>query len=185
VEHPLARAASDVKGAVLQAGERLAAAGVIVQQHSDLLPDLAAQHGQYMRMLMTALSKGAPSPNGKTTTLPQWFALADDQFRCIQAWRRVFDAFDAVIAPVAGITAFAHDDTPSASRTLVIDGEEAPFASQFAYAGLATFPNLPATSAPITVDAQGLPIGLQVICDLYQDHKAIEIARAAHALMRS
>ena len=66
-----------------------------------------------------------------------------------------------------------------------MDGTTVPFSPQFAYAGLATFPNLPATSFPADTDADGMPIGLQVICDLYQDHQAIAIASLAPQLMRT
>jgi amidase len=184
-EHPLARASAEVKRAVEAVGQAFEREGAQVDRGSKLLPDLAAQHKHYIKMLMTALSRGAPAPNDQAMSLRGWFELQDEQARCIRAWGRLFQGYDAVIAPVFGTTAFGHDDTPTDRRMLAIDGEATPFAPQFAYAGLATFPNLPATSVPLGLGEGGLPIGLQVICDLYQDHKAIEIARHAHALMRS
>jgi len=184
-EHPLARASAEVKRAVEAVGQAFERAGAEVERAPDLLPDLAAQHRNYLKMLLAALSRGAPSPKGEAMTLAGWFDLQDEQTRCMRAWNRLFRDYDAVIAPVFGTTAFPHDDTPTNSRTLLIDGEPTPFGAQFAYAGLATFPNLPATSVPLDTGADGLPIGLQVIGDLYQDHKTIEIARLAHALMRS
>jgi amidase len=42
---------------------------------------------------------------------------------------------------------------------------------------------LPATSVPIGRDADGLPIGVQMIADLYADHTAIAAAKAAAALV--
>lgn len=184
-EHPLARASAEVKRTVEAVGQAFERAGAEVERAPDELPDLAGQHRNYMRMLLATLSRGAPRPDGEAMPLAQWFALMDEQFRCVRAWRRLFQSYDAVIAPVAGTTAFPHDETPTNSRMLTIDGEATPFGAQFAYAGLATFPNLPATSVPLGTGADGLPIGLQVIGDLYQDHKTIEIARLAHALMRS
>jgi amidase len=183
-EHPLARASAEVKRAVEAVGQAFERAGADVERAPDLLPDLAAQHASYTRMLLTALSRGAPGPKG-AMTLAAWFDLQDEQARCTRAWSRLFREYDAVIAPVFGTTAFAHDDTPMHGRMLNIDGEPTPFGTQLAYAGLATLPNLPATSVPVATGADGMPIGLQVICDLYQDHKAIEIARLAHALLRS
>ena len=135
-------------------------------------------------MLLTALSRGAPGPNGEPMSLAGWFALQDEQARCIRAWSRVLRQYDAVIAPAFGVTAFPHDGTPSHKRMIDIDGEPHPFGAQFAYAGLATFPNLPATSVPIAAGADGLSVGLQVICGLHQDHKAIAIARLAHDLTK-
>lgn len=183
-EHPLARASAEMKRAVEAVGQAFERVGADVERAPDLLPDLSAQHRDYVKLMLTALSRGAPSPGGEATTLPQWFAMLDTQARCIRAWAKVFREYDAVIAPVFGTTAFAHDDTPSNKRLLDIDGDSTPFGAQFAYAGLATYPNLPATSVPIAKGADGLSIGLQVICDLHQDHKAIAIAKLAHALTK-
>jgi amidase len=184
-EHPVARACAEVKRTVELVGQALERAGAEVERTLDPFPDLAAQHSNYIRMLLTALSRGAPGPRGQPMSLADWFALQDEQARCIRVWQRLFRDYDAVIAPVFGATAFAHDDTPTDKRTLMIDGEATPFGPQFAYAGLATFPNLPSTSVPVATGADGMPIGLQVIGDLYRDHKTIAIARMAHALMRS
>ena len=71
------------------------------------------------------------------------------------------------------------------ARRLDIDGADTQFFHQFAWPGLATLPMLPATSVPIGHDADGLPIGVQVIADLYADHHAIAVARIAHDLVRS
>ena len=184
-EHPLAPASAEVKRAVEAVGQAFERAGAEVERAPDVLPDLTAQHRNYMKMLLTALSRGAPSPGGEPMPLAGWFDLQDEQARCIRAWQRVFRDYDAVIAPVFGTTAFPHDDEPTNTRKLVVDGIETPFAPQFAYAGLATFPNLPATSVPVAAGADELPIGLQVIGDLYRDHQTIAIARLAHDLMRS
>lgn len=184
-EHPLAPASAEVKRTVEAVGQAFERAGAEVERTLDPLPDLERQHRNYMRMLLATLSRGLAPPGRDAMPLSDWFKLVDDQFRCARAWRHLFQSYDAVIAPVAGTPAFPHDETPTKTRMLSIDGVQQPFGPQFAYAGLATFPNLPATSVPLGRSAEGLPIGLQVIGDLYHDHKTIEIARLAHALMRS
>jgi amidase len=184
-EHPVARSSAEMKRTVELVGQAFERAGAEVERTLDPFPDLAAQHSNYIKMLLTALSRGAPAPNGQAMSLADWFGLQDEQARCIRAWQRLFRDYDAVIAPAFGATAFPHDDTPTDKRVLMIDGEPTPFGAQFAYAGLATFPNLPSTSVPVATGAHGMPIGLQVIGDLYQDHKTIAIAALAHALMRS
>ena len=82
------------------------------------------------------------------------------------------------------MTAFPHDDEPLATRGLDVDGERTVFFHQFAFPGLATFPMLPATSVPIGRDGDGLPIGVQVIADLYADRNAIAAAKVAHDLVQ-
>lgn len=184
-EHPVAQASTEMKRTVEAVGQAFERVGAEVERARDVLPDLTGMHRRYMKMLLAALSRGAPAPDGKSSSLSAWFELLDEQARAVRHWRRLFRDYDAVIAPVFGTTAFPHDPTPSDRRTLPMDGTTVPFSPQFAYAGLATFPNLPATSFPAATDADGMPIGLQVICDLYQDHQAIAIASLAHQLMRT
>ncbi|WP_404368957.1 amidase family protein [Sphingomonas sp. MMS24-J45] len=182
-QHPLAKASEAVAAQVETVGAAFAAAGAKVDHSSDLVPDLVAQHQDYMRILAVAMARGAPSPSGPPST--PMIVLLDRQAANRRAWRRLFREYDAVIAPAWGTTAFPHDDTPLADRTFVIDGETTPSAAQIAYPGLATFPLLPATSVPVGTDADGLPIGIQVIADRYADHTAIAVARVAHDLVWS
>ncbi|MEG3175114.1 amidase family protein [Sphingomonas sp. RB3P16] len=182
-QHPLAPAAHAVRTAVEAIGAAFAAAGANVARDSVLLPDLVEQHADYMRILAVAMARGLPPRGGPPSTpMP---VLLDRQAVCRRAWRRLFRAFDAVIAPAWGTTAFAHDDTPIETREAWIDGAPSPFGAQIAYPGLATFPLLPATSVPVGTDPDGLPIGVQVIADRYADHTAIAVARLAHDLVWS
>lgn len=181
--HPLAKVQHAIVAAMEALGDDFAASGAQVDRTSDLLPDLARQHAGYWAMLNLAMSRRAPLPEGQQPpTLDTWLDLHDEQARIQRQWRRLFAHYDAVIAPAVGTTAFAHDDTPLATRRLSIDGEDTQFFHQFAFPGLATFPMLPATSVPIGTDPDGLPIGVQVIADLYADRTAIAAARAAHDL---
>lgn len=185
-EHPGARAQAAMRDAVERVGTAFANAGARVERGPAGLPDLARQHENYVRLLLAALTRGQPPQPGVPPLTPdRWAAMFDEQAKCIRSWLATFERFDAVIAPCWGTTAFAHDDTPMAERLLDIDGEPTPFGAQLAYPGLATFPNLPATSVPVGKDAEGLPIGVQVIAAPYQDHIALAVARAAHELVRS
>lgn len=183
--HPLAPVASPIRTTVARMGEAFERAGADVVRHSDALPDQAEQFARYMRLLTIAMARGAPSADGVQASLPEWFAMLDDQARTVRAWQRLFERVDAVVAPVLGVTAFPHSDLDLRHRTLSIDGADVPFAMQFGFPGLATYPNLPACAVPLAQDDDGLPIGLQIITAHHRDHDAIAIARIAHDLLRS
>lgn len=183
-EHPVAKIETAIADALHRIGDAFAAAGARVDRASDLLPDLPAQFGHYIHMLNIAMTRGAQQPDRPPPTLADWFMLGDEQARNARAWARLFSEYDAVIAPAWGTTAFPHDDTPITERTLMIDGEPTRFGLQLAFPGLATFPMLPATSVPVAKDANGLPIGVQVIAAANRDFTAIAVARAAHELVR-
>lgn len=180
--HPAAPVQSSIVEALEELASALTRTGATVDRRSALLPDLEAQHRNYMTMLNWTIMRGRAQGEHAAPTLEQWFDVEDEQARCIRRWRRLFGHYDAVIAPTLGTVAFPHDDTPIADRRLLIDGEDTAFGAQFAFPGLATFPLLPATSVPIGRDADGLPIGVQVITDTYQDHRAITLARLCHSL---
>ncbi len=179
--HPMAKVQEAIVTALEKLADALAASDATIDRTSDLLPDLERQHACYWQMLNIAMTRRAPlAPGQEPPTLETWLHLHDEQARIQRQWRRLFETYDAVIAPTVGMTAFAHDDTPLATRRLSIDDEDTQFFHQFAFPGLATFPMLPATSVPIGIDGDGLPIGVQVIADLYADRTAIAVARAAH-----
>ena len=184
--HPKASVQRAIVAALEDAGEKLTAAGHAVDRDTDLLPDLERQSTGYEQMLNIAMSVRGPQIEGATPpTLATWLHLHDEQARVQRQWRRLFERYDLVIAPVVGMTAFPHDDTALAFRRLDIDGADTPFLHQFNFPGLATFPMLPATSVPIGRDGDGLPIGVQVIADLYADRTALRGARDIHELMES
>ncbi|WP_419807386.1 amidase family protein [Sphingomonas sp.] len=180
--HPAADVQASIRAALGGLASALATAGATVTHASDALPDLTAQHRHYMTMLNWTIMRGRAQGEHPAPTLAQWFDVEDEQARCIRQWKRLFATVDAVIAPTLGTVAFPHDDAPIAERRLDIDGTDTAFGAQFAFPGLATFPLLPATSVPIGRDADGLPIGVQIITDAYRDHRAIDLARLVHRL---
>ena len=175
--HPLAPVSAEVAAAVNAAATSAQAAGAVITRSSDLLPDLAAMISPYLKLLNIIVTNGAPGPDGHVATLAEWLALLDQQARVQRQWARFFGAFDALICPVFGTTAFAHDDEPDiGKRVLTIDGVAGPFGAQFAWISMATFAGLPATSTPVAIGAGGLPIGIQIIGAAYRDHDTISLA---------
>ncbi|MDB5677744.1 amidase family protein [Sphingomonas bacterium] len=182
-EHPSARVATPIAAALNELADALHDLGVHIDRTSDLLPDLETQQRAYMKMLNITIARGVPQDGAAPTTLIEWFDLRDEQVRNKRQWNQLFGQYDAVIAPTLGVTAFPHDATPLPKRILEIDGDVTPFGLQFAFPGLATFPMLPATSVPIGVDPDGMPIGVQVIADTFNDHTAIAVARLVNGAM--
>ncbi|VAV92191.1 Amidase family protein SACE_5032 [hydrothermal vent metagenome] len=157
-------------------------AGAQVTRETDLLPDLEKQHQNYMHMLNVTITAGAPRPDGSEVMAGEWLEMCNEQARNQRQWRALFEEFDYALAPVSSTSAFEHDTTPMKDRKLSINGTDYRFAEQLAWAGLVTFPGLPATVLPIG-SVESLPVGLQVIADRYQDYKTIDGARQIGALL--
>ncbi len=142
----------------------LVEAGVRVDRASDLVPDLEEQQGWYMRMLNTAMARGAPGPGGKRASATDWFDMLDAQAANEARWARLFETYDFVLAPPAPVLAVPHVENNGRvfDTRIRINGEDTPGAAGLAFAGLATFPNLPASVLPIgsgTYEGAQLPCG--------------------------
>ena len=156
-------------------------AGIAIDRSSDLIPDLAKQQADYLRMLNTAMSRGGPAPNGKRAGASDWFMLLDKQARNELAWERVFEEYDFVLAPPAPVLAVPHIEGSVFDAKLHINGEDLPAGGGLSWAGLATFPNLPATVLPIGAgEDRGatLPCGMQVMGPRWSDLDCIHAAKA-------
>lgn len=178
-EHPETRTAAACVEAVERAADALARQGVEIVREAAALPDLSRQHDDYTRMLNVSFARMDPAMHWSLPGLLEWFAMQDAQARNNRAWSVLFGEVDAVIAPPAATQAFPHDHAPQANRRLSIDGVDSPYDAHLAWAGLATYPGLPATCVPMGV-FDGLPAGVQVICDTHRDHHSIAIATLIH-----
>lgn len=176
-EHPVGRTMQIIRDKVHDLADGLGKAGAKVAIGSDLVPDLAKAHADYVAMLTAITSRGA---SGQTPIdVNRWFELLDIRMHLQRQWTALFQSFDVAAAPAFGVTAFPHtDEADWSKRTLIIDGEPTPYGSQLSWSGVATFPGLPAVAAPIGKDDEGLPIGVQIIAARYEDLTALGFARA-------
>ncbi len=174
--HPLAGLDEAVAGPLRKLATDLDDLGCEVSFETDLLPDLAAAHGLYMRLLNSVMSRGSP-PSDQAISAHAFMDLLDAQVAVRRQWAALFERFDVVLAPVFGLPAFPHEDNPdNRARILAVNGQPAPYFAQIAWPGMATFANLPATAAPMGRTAEGLPVGVQIIGGHLEDRTTIAFA---------
>ena len=174
--HPLAGVDAEVLAPLHALASRLENLGAEVSYGSSLVPDLAAAQATYMAVLGTILARGRPYAKPALDTFGYLGGL--DAIAVAQAqWSELFETFDVVLAPPFGTAAFEHKDDPEwTNRRLTINGEATPYGAQIAWSGIATFPGLPATCAPIGKTKSGLPIGVQIIGPRFEDRTPIAFA---------
>lgn len=179
-EYPGAPVDASVAGPTEAAIAALVEAGITVERSSDLVPDLAEQQGWYMRMLNTAMARGAPGPSGKRASASNWFDMLDAQATFEAQWAKLFETYDFVLAPPAPVLAVPHVEGRVFDNKIRINGKDTPGATGLAWAGIATLPNLPSTVLPIgsgTYEGATLPCGMQVIGPQMADLDCIAAAQ--------
>ena len=93
-----------------------------------------------------------------------------------------------MLAPPAPVLAVPHRDEAVFRGDIDINGENHPAAGGLAWAGLATFPNLPATVLPIgqaSYLGSDLPCGLQVMGPRWRDLDCVAAAREIDRILNS
>lgn len=182
--HPSAVASKAVTVALRAAADAAADLGAIVICEHPLLPDREAMHSAYVKLMSIAMAaRQPPTKEHPEIGMRDWLALLDTQAVFTRQWQRLFEHFDAILAPVFGTAAFPHENEPDwQKRVLEIDGAATPFFTQIAWIGQASYPGLPAVSVPVGSDGH-LPVGIQVITPHWQDHSAIALAGLLHKML--
>lgn len=200
-EHPLVATGSAVRAGVNRVAAALADGGARVERASPLLPDLAESATLYAQLMFS--SSGARLPANVYEQMRSYASALDNEDKSLNAarlrgmvfshrdwlqadirrelhrnsWRQFFTEFDVVVCPITSVPAFPHDHTPDrGKRRISIDGVEHPSAEQSAWAALATMPGLPATAIPAGQSAEGLPVGVQLIGPMLEDHTPLKLA---------
>ena len=158
--------------------------GLLTSAMSGRLPD-----AEFARVLAKAdgldpadTSPGAMQIRWQTLRARDWARLNEQRTRLRWGWQRFFERFDFLLAPIMPTSAFAHDQADPALRSISVDGVAYPYFSQTFWAGLAGLGQLPATVVPTGPDADGLPIGVQIIGPAYGDLRCIHLAQRLEAM---
>jgi amidase len=173
-EHPIAKTDSEIRGGLNDLAGKLEKLGAKVARSTPLLPDIAAERAAYGAMLDVAMTRGRPDV--QTVSAHEWMGMLDAQQGARRGWGALFEAFDVVLTPVIGVAAFPPMTDERATRTIEIDGQPTPYFDQLGWAGLATYPNLPATVAPLGRTKAGLPFSLQIVGPYLEDRTTIAFA---------
>jgi len=192
-EYPGAPVDASVAEPTEAAINTLIEAGIRVDRASDLgpdhrVPDLEGQQAAYMRMLNTAMARGAPAPDGERASASDWFDMLDAQATKQAEWARLFEVYDFVLAPPAPVLAVPHVDGDARvfDGMIRVNGQDVPGATGLAWAGIATFPNLPSTVLPIgtgVYEGAELPCGMQVMGPHLSDLDCIAAAQEIGILL--
>ncbi|ULE31768.1 amidase family protein [Mycobacterium sp. IDR2000157661] len=164
--------------AVLQAAvAALADAGVnLVEDPPPVsLPELVGLHVELLYPLMDSTS---------ALRHRQWLTANERRERIRARMSQYFRQVDALLMPVAMVSAIAHDHLePMADRVLPLKDGNRSYLDLFGWVGLPTVAYLPATAVPVGRTVDGLPVGIQVVGPYLEDHTTLAVARAIERVL--
>ncbi|MET8561237.1 amidase family protein [Streptomyces flaveolus] len=109
----------------------------------------------------------------RTQTHRAWLRANEERLRLRETWHRFFaDArHDVLITPAAPTAAI-----PAGTRSLTVDGVERSFFDQTGWANLTSHVGLPSLVVPVGQNADGLPIGVQLVGPAHADRILLALA---------
>ncbi len=199
-DDPIAPVSQDTQARVRAAAAAFADAGAVVDEHAR--PEFSAEeaHLLFQRLLDPALaarlpdadfaaivaradasavddrSAGARTARNQSARHRDWLRANEARTHMRWAWHRFFEEWDVLLTPTMATPAFPHDQRPFKERTIDVDGVARPYFEQIFWAGLIGASLLPSTIVPTGLDADGLPIGVQIAGPEYGDLDTIGAA---------
>jgi amidase len=200
-EQPGQATDSETIAAVHAAAEKLAAAGAIIDTTARPAFDPTEAYHLYLRLLDAALSGRMPEAalekrRAAKAALPEdlmtadaimfrcvdmrhreWLALHDRRHHLRRAWGAFFQDYDVLLCPAFGTPALPHrQDGDTWERRIMVEGTEIAYNDLLFWPGITCGYHLPATVAPVTRSASGLPIGVQIVGPINGDLTTIAVA---------
>jgi amidase len=123
-------------------------------------------------------SQTARTLRAQVSSFKDWGANNEQRQHLRWSWHEFFKEYDVLVTPIMPTSAFPHDHRDFGERTIMIDNTERPYFDQVFWAGLTGVSYLPSTVIPTSLDADGLPIGLQIVGPEFSDLITIGVARA-------
>tara|TARA_B110000438_G_scaffold259933_1_gene269668 strand:+ start:860 stop:2311 length:1452 start_codon:yes stop_codon:yes gene_type:complete len=121
-------------------------------------------------------SEASNTMRAQVSNFKEWAAANEMRHRLRWQWNDFFEEYDLLLTPTMPTPAFEHDHRKFSERTLMVDNEERDYFEGVFWAGLSGVAYLPSTIVPTGLNAEGLPIGVQMIGPEYSDLVTIGVA---------
>jgi len=198
VDDPLCPLSSDVKKVILEAIEALRKADAYLKEGWPPGVKPADQYNTYRYLLAATFASGLQDDQ-----IEEMRKLAAKQYSSFEAimalawtaphkhfqaasyarmaartvWQEYFRTHDVFLMPTAFVPAFPHDHSqPTWKRKLSTPEGPREYNDMLFWISFATLTGLPATTAPIGLTRDGLPVGIQIIGPFLEDATPIDVA---------
>ena len=204
-DHEDLRTSSAVRASLTSATEVLAKAGAKIEDATAARP-LIGEGVMLSHLVTAAIANGFPAPVLEFADAVEATPVAPDETRETRAlramgmrhrtwlqwderrhqlrsrWAEWFTDHDVLLTPTFAVTAFPHDHSPLATRTMDVDGRPETY---FQNTWCTTFgvAYLPAACVPAGFTEAGLPVGLQIVGPYLEDRTVLAAAAAIEEVL--
>ncbi len=167
--------ASVIRDAVTSLARKLEPLCAVVDEPALPPLDYTAQGKSAADLIAMMVGVYHPKDGDPAAKLGDYMEALRERDRTIAVWERFLDQWDILLCPTAMTTAFPH--CPKDTK-LDVDGEEVQYSMIGAHTTLFNYTGQPAAVIPCTHDAEGLPIGVQLVAKRWNEARLLGIARA-------
>lgn len=115
---------------------------------------------------------------GASQSHVEWLRHNERRYRLREKFLQTFEQYDVILCPNNMTTSFRHHQQQEMfMRKVSVDGKLRNYTDMFMWIAPATVLGVPATSAPVGVTKEGLPVNVQIMGGAYQDKTTIRFAR--------
>ena len=164
-----------IRDAVLALAKKLEPLCAAVEEPALPRLDYTAEGKSAADLIAMMVGVYHPKEGDPAATLGQYMEALRERDRTIAALERFFDRWDVLLCPAAMITAFPH--CPKDTK-LDVDGERVEYSMIGAHTTLFNYTGQPAVVLPCSRDADGLPIGVQLVAKRWGESRLLGISRA-------
>jgi len=121
---------------------------------------------------------------GLSQSLQAWKKTNETRLQLREDLQSTFDTYDIILMPIVPTVAIVHNqksDVPL--RKMTVNNEQRSYTENFPWISFATVLELPATSAPIGISNEGLPISIQIVSNKFKDKETIQFAKLLYELV--
>src|SRR5947208_4257903 len=198
LDDPACRVSSDVGEVLARTIEALRRAGAKLEEGWPKGVSPAQQYDTYLYLLnsvfafnlrddqVDATRRRAENQDGSyaakqalawTAPFKHFSAAVSRRNAARAVWQEYFRTHDAFLLPTAFVAAFPHDHSPRIfDRRLTTPEGSRQYLDLLFWISFATLTGLPATTAPIGLTRDGLPVGIQIVGPHLEDATPIDVA---------
>lgn len=106
-----------------------------------------------------------------------WLIYDEERAKLRHEYKKLYEEYDVLLMPVAPWNAFKHQHKSVIFRRFMIDQKKRGYLEHIPWIAIATVMGFPASSVPIGMDKENMPVNVQVVSGPYEDKKCLRFGK--------